>query len=32
MEVKDKATPLQPWTGFEGFRRLRLPYFETIGI
>jgi hypothetical protein len=29
--VKDKAIPLQAWTGPEGSRRLRLPYFKTIG-
>ena len=28
--VKGKAIPLQAWTGPEGFRRLRLPYFKTI--
>jgi len=28
---KGKAIPLQAWTGPEGFRRLRLPYFKTIG-
>jgi hypothetical protein len=27
-----KAIPLQAWTGPEGFRRLGLPYFKTIGI
>jgi len=26
-----KAIPLQAWTGPEGFRRLRLPDFKTIG-
>jgi hypothetical protein len=26
-----KAIPLQPWTGPEGSRRLRLPDFTTIG-
>jgi len=30
-KVKDKAIPLQPWTGPEGSRRLRLPDFKTIG-
>jgi hypothetical protein len=25
-----KATPLQPWTGPEGSRWLRLPYFKPI--
>ena len=29
---KDKAIPLQAWTGPEGSRRLRLPDFKTIGI
>jgi hypothetical protein len=29
--VKGKATPLQALTGPEGFRRLRLPDFKTIG-
>jgi hypothetical protein len=28
---KGKAIPLQSWTGPEGFRRLRLPHFKTIG-
>jgi len=28
---KGKAIPLQPWTGPEGSRRLRLPDFKTIG-
>ena len=28
---KRKAIPLQAWTGPEGFRRLRLPDFKTIG-
>jgi hypothetical protein len=27
-----KATPAQTWKGPEGFRRLRLPDFKTIGI
>jgi hypothetical protein len=27
---KGKAIPLQAWTGPEGSRRLRLPYFKTI--
>jgi hypothetical protein len=31
MVIKGKAIPLQAWTGLEGFRRLRLPYFKTIG-
>jgi len=30
-DVKGKAIPLQAWTGPEGSRRLRLPYFETVG-
>ena len=29
--VKGKAIPLQAWTGPEGYRRLRLPDFKTIG-
>ena len=28
---KDKAIPLQAWTGLEGSRRLRLPDFKTDG-
>ena len=28
---KDKATPLQAWTGHENSRRLRLPDFKTVG-
>ena len=28
---KDKAIPLQAWTGPEGSRSLRLPDFKTIG-
>jgi len=28
---KDEAIQLQTWTGPEGSRRLRLPYFKTIG-
>ena len=28
---KSKAIPLQAWTGPEGSRRLRLPYFKKIG-
>ena len=28
---KGKAIPLQAWTGPEGSRRLRLPYFMTTG-
>ena len=30
-DKKDKAIPLQAWTGPEGSRRLRLPYFKTVG-
>jgi len=26
-----KAIPLHAWTGPEGSRRLRLPYFKTVG-
>jgi hypothetical protein len=26
-----KAIPLQVWTGPEGSRRLRFPYFKTVG-
>jgi hypothetical protein len=26
-----KAIPLQAWTGPEGSRKLRLPYFKTFG-
>jgi hypothetical protein len=29
---KDKAIPVQAWTGSEGSRRLRLPDFKTIVI
>ena len=28
---KGKAIPLQAWTGPEGYRRLRLPDFKTVG-
>jgi len=28
---KDKAMPLQTWTGPKDFRKLRLPDFKTIG-
>jgi hypothetical protein len=28
---KQKAIPLQAWTGLVGSRRLRLPDFKTIG-
>jgi hypothetical protein len=31
-DVKGKAIPLQTLTGQEGSRRLRLPYFKTVGI
>jgi len=31
VEVSGKATPLQPWTGPVGSRRLRLEDFKTIG-
>jgi hypothetical protein len=31
VKVQSKAIPLQAWTGPEGFRRLRLPDFKTIG-
>jgi len=30
-KLKGKATLLQPWTGPEGSRRLKLPDFKTIG-
>ena len=30
--IKQKAIPLQAWTGPEGSRRLRLPDFKTIDI
>jgi len=26
-----KQIPLQAWTGPEGFRRLRLPDYKTVG-
>jgi hypothetical protein len=29
--VKEKAIPVQAWTGPEGSRRLRLPDLKTIG-
>jgi len=29
--AKGKEISLQTWTGPEGFRRMRLPYFKTIG-
>jgi hypothetical protein len=28
---KGKAIPLKTWTGPEGSRRLKLPYFKKIG-
>jgi hypothetical protein len=28
---KAKTIPLQTWTDLEGFRRLRLPYFNKFG-
>jgi len=28
--LKDKAVPVQAWTGTEGSRSLRLPEFKTI--
>jgi len=31
MYKKGKAIPLLAWRGPEGFRRLRLPDFKTIG-
>jgi hypothetical protein len=30
-EIKGKAIPLQPWTGPEGSKMLRLPDFKIIG-
>ena len=30
-QFKGKAIPLQAWTGPEGYMRLRLPHFKTIG-
>jgi len=30
-QIKDKAIPLQAWTGPEGSRRMRLPDFKTVG-
>jgi hypothetical protein len=29
--TKSKADPVQIWIGHEGFRKLRIPYFMTIG-
>ena len=31
LKSKGKAIPFQAWAGREGFRRLRLPDFKTIG-
>jgi hypothetical protein len=31
LKVKDKAIPLQVWTGPEGSKRLKPPDFKTIG-
>jgi hypothetical protein len=31
LQGKDKAIPLQAWAGPEGYRRLMLPDFKTIG-
>jgi len=31
VKKKNKAIPLQAWTGPEGSRRIRLPDFKTIG-
>ena len=31
IQCKGKAIPLQAWTGPEGSRRLKLPYFKIIG-
>jgi len=31
LSCKSRAIPLQAWTGPEGFRRLRLPDFKTVG-
>ena len=30
-KIEGKAIPLQPWTGPQGSRRLRLPDFKTFG-
>jgi len=32
LQVKDKATPLQAWTGPQGSRSFRLPDIKIIGI
>jgi len=32
MEGKGKATPVHAWIDPEGWRRLRLPDFKTIGM
>jgi len=29
--VQGKAIPLKAWTGPQGSRRMRLPYFKTTG-
>jgi len=31
-EGNGKAIPVQPWTGPDGSRRLRLPDLKTIGV
>jgi hypothetical protein len=31
IDAKDKEIPLQAWTGSEGFRRLRILDFKTVG-
>jgi hypothetical protein len=30
LNLQSEAIPLQAWTGPEGSRKLRLPYFKTI--
>jgi len=30
MKISSKANPVQPWTGPDGYRRLRLLDFKTI--
>ena len=30
-DKRDKVIPLQTWTGPEGYRRVRLPDFKTVG-
>jgi hypothetical protein len=32
VKEKDKAIPLQAWTGPEGSRRLRLRDFKAVGV